>query len=82
MILIKEEKMPECCADCPVFDCEYDSCNVIGKINADIMEERPEDCPLVEVVTCKDCKYNCENVCDIDDAQVEDDYFCGGAERR
>lgn len=35
-----------------------------------------DDCPLVEVVTCKDCKYNDENVCTIDGCGIENNYFC------
>ena len=41
-----------------------------------------DDCPLVEVVTCKDCKHNDENVCIIDGCTVTDNYFCECAERR
>ena len=42
-----------------------------------------DDCPLVEVVNCKDCKYNDEGTCYIDGLGVCDDYFCasGGKER-
>ena len=41
-----------------------------------------DDCPLVEIVTCKDCKHNDENTCYIDGLGVRDDYFCSSAERR
>ena len=41
-----------------------------------------DDCPLVEVVTCKDCKYNDENICTIDGCTVTDNYFCECTERR
>ena len=41
-----------------------------------------DDCPLVEVVACKDCKYNDENICTIDGCTVTDNYFCECAERR
>lgn len=34
-----------------------------------------DDCPLVEVVTCKDCKYNDGNVCTIDGCEIADDYL-------
>ena len=37
-----------------------------------------DDCPLVEVVNCKDCKHNYEDTCDIDEV----DYFCANAERK
>ena len=38
-----------------------------------------DDCPLVEIVTCKDCKYNDENTCYIDGLRVCDDYFCASS---
>ena len=40
-----------------------------------------DDCPLVEIVTCKDCKHNDEDTCYIDGLGVRDDYFCSSAER-
>ena len=39
-------------------------------------------CPLVEVVTCKDCKHNYEDTCDIDGLGVCDDYFCANGKRK
>ena len=36
-----------------------------------------DDCPLVEIVTCKDCKHNDEDTCYIDGL----DYFCSSGER-
>ena len=53
-----------------------------------VKEKILDDCPLVEFVTCKDCKYNMvsrkrdENVCTIDGCTVTDNYFCECAERR
>ena len=38
-----------------------------------------DDCPLVEIVTCKDCKHNDEDTCCIDGLN---DYFCSSGERR
>lgn len=43
-----------------------------------------DDCPLKEIVTCKeDCKYNDESTCYIDGLRICDDYFCssGGKEK-
>lgn len=82
MIAIKGMKMPENCMECPLFDGEYGDCNIIGKTKADATEERAENCPLVEIVTCKDCKHNNENVCTVDGCTVTDNYFCECAERR
>ena len=41
-----------------------------------------DDCPLVEIVTCKDCKHNDEGTCYIDGFGVCDDYFCANGKRR
>ena len=41
-----------------------------------------DDCPLVEIVTCKDCKHNDEDTCYIDGLGVRDDYFCSSGERK
>lgn len=34
------------------------------------------------IVTCKDCKYNYEETCDIDGLVVCDDYFCANGKRK
>ncbi len=55
MIAIKGMEMPSCCRHCP---CSDDlQCNLITQYND--LKGRPNDCPLVEIVTCKDCKYYC-----------------------
>ena len=41
-----------------------------------------DDCPLVEIVTCKDCKHNDQDTCYIDGLGVRDDYFCSSGERK
>ena len=41
-----------------------------------------DDCPLEEIVTCKDCKHNDEDTCYIDGLGVRDDYFCSSGERK
>ena len=38
-----------------------------------------DDCPLGEIATCKDCKYNDEGTCYIDGL---DDYFCASGTRK
>lgn len=58
MVVIKDMQMPKCCIHCPVFDGEYGLCNMTGEQETGMAaEERPDNCPLVPVVTCKDCKY-------------------------
>ena len=46
-----------------------------------VKEKILDDCPLVEIVTCKDCKHNDEGTCYIDGLGVRDDYFCSSGER-
>ena len=41
-----------------------------------------DDCPLTEIVTCKDCEYNYKGTCEIDGLFVIDDYFCENGKRR
>ena len=58
--------MPESCRDCPFemyyMNCGETRCRATGMILADgykaiPFEDRHPDCPLMEVVKCKDCKY-------------------------
>ena len=48
--------------------------------------KRHSDCPLVEIITCKDCKFwvtDDGNPYCADTGNLTDkDYFCAGAERR
>ena len=97
MIAIKDmEEMPNACtstqeilgdiavADCPLY-------NVCKHRDTIRVNYKPSDCPLVEIITCKDCKYYRED----DDAGhctnhthgdivfwCHDDYYCADAERR
>jgi hypothetical protein len=48
----------------------------------DTKKERAKDCPLVEIVTCKDCKHNKNGVCPNYRHFVDDDFYCADAERR
>ena len=93
MIAIKGmEEIPKCCDDCPLCN-EYDhECGINGyDSKTDTTKERMKDCPLVEIVTCKDCKYYrvedddeyCTNHTIKDNKfWVREDYFCADAERR
>lgn len=79
MIAIKGWEIPQKCVECPCFDRDY-GCR--AGIVSSCEKGRPKDCPLVEVVTCEDCKYNDGDTCVIDGFGVSDDYFCGNAKRR
>jgi hypothetical protein len=43
--------------------------------------EKPDFCPLVEIVTCKDCKHNRDGVCPNYRHFVDDNFYCADAER-
>lgn len=57
-----------------------------------LLKEKPIDCPLVEIVTCKDCNNHgiCKDRSDIDGARycptlhtyTGYDFYCGDGERR
>ena len=85
MIAIKEMNIPNRCAKCKF-------CLRQGTNGKCLLQEnkrvswlawnRDDNCPLVEIVTCKNCKYNDENVCTIDGYGITDDYFCASAMRK
>lgn len=85
MIAVKGMKMPSCCMMCDFRKTVPYSGEVYCGITAsDILndKEKPDDCPLVEIITCKNCKYNNEGSCEMDGYGVADDYFCASAKRR
>ena len=89
MIAIKRMEMPKECYICPLLDGEYGTCNIIGTTNVDMTEERAKNCPLVEIITCKDCKhyyqdedgrgYHCERDSNVR-FSVHRDFYCADAE--
>ena len=83
MIAIKEMKMPNSCSECNLTTRKtWNYACSINLKDIDCAEtKRPKDCPLVEIVTCKDCKHNDEDTCDIDGLEVCDDYFCANGKR-
>lgn len=91
MVAIKDMKMPESCIDCPFVKAEGTKffCSRIMKyIDKDNLGNKHDDCPLVEIVTCKDCKYcvmtevgcYCDRHIHRFDTHI--DKYCADAERR
>ena len=88
MVEIKGMEIPKSCSQCKL--CVEDKyADMTCVLLCEEWEEndynenhRDERCPLVEIVTCKDCKYNYENSCDFDGFGIDDDYFCAKAERK
>ena len=73
MIAIPNMGMPDTCDMCPIEGCEY----INGKFT----------CPLIEIVTCGECKYWHEgewyNTCDKHIGHgFEAEHFCSDGERR
>lgn len=60
MIVIKDMEMPSCCHwDCPLAREDGGACMLDAyDAKTDTKKERASDCPLVEIITCKDCKHN------------------------
>lgn len=65
MIAIKNMEMPKRCAECKFCinqktndygsygQCVAQDCETVNTLNWSL----PPSCPLVEIITCKDCKY-------------------------
>lgn len=88
MIAVKDMQMPLCCAECHIseVDCKHKKTAFVRYSRGDFA--RPFDCPLIEIITCKDCKH-----CDFDDSDqtffcntygniVCSSHFCSDGERR
>lgn len=89
MVAVKDMEMPSCCLwDCPLAREDGGACQLADVRTSD--KERPIDCPLIEIVTCKDCKYNVKSgknttMCDLGHRFYMRDhstFYCADAERR
>jgi hypothetical protein len=97
MVAVKGMEMPKSCWHCNFC---YDNKGYYCAINNNFLaysivdipsDERPSDCPLVEVVTCKDCRhcfidedghgYHCEKS-DTERIPTCADFYCVHGERR
>lgn len=96
MIAIKGMEMPKGCQRCKYFrknlfgnGLDYSYSCMQGATQFPMpwirqMEERASDCPLIEIVTCKDCKYyrNGLEHCAQWVMSTNDDFYCADAERK
>lgn len=92
MISIKGLEMQTDCKKCPLMATDgVDELNSMmclalwatkHKVKHCVEGKILDDCPLEEIVTCKDCEYNYKGTCEIDGLFVIDDYFCGNGKRR
>lgn len=76
-VIVKGMEMPKNCYDCPLHDGEYGVCNILIMTVCDYI---PKECPLVEMVHCKDCKYaefiDDRITCDYTTEWLDPDGFC------
>ncbi len=86
MIAIKGMGIPKTCYECSLRNIRYYTC--CSLIFSDRDCGRHPDCPLVEIVTCKDCKHRDpeDKFCDCGhkikwSSPREDDWYCADAER-
>ena len=87
MIVIKDMKMPKSCFQCDFYSNEY-GCKLKFTEECNPSVEKPIDCPLAEIVTCKDCikgqreRSNSKKYCMWTGRITEDDFYCADGERR
>ena len=86
MVAIKGMEMPKSCALCPMTykdEVDYHICALIGA-NIDYLDKNEihPDCPLKEIVTCKDCKCKCTESNGQKFSETRPDFFCADGERR
>lgn len=84
MVVNKRMKMPKRCADCPneaFADC-YICCETDEIIDKnERLKKRLDNCPLVEIVTCKDCKHRIEASCLKHGIFAYDSFYCKDGEK-
>ena len=60
-VIVKGMKMPDCCVECELNDSDDDGiyCTALEVFMCfdELPKGRRTDCPLAELIRCKDCKY-------------------------
>lgn len=90
-VYIPNEDMPEDCYTCFCYETEFNMCSLTGK-RLDNIRIRRDDCPLIEIIRCGECKYYEESeyirgdmVCKYHMGHTyytEADRFCSHGERK
>ena len=87
MIAIPNAEMPKGCVDCPVNDMV---CELWTEVD-NIKTHTHKDCPLIDIVRCKDCKYfispyenliDADGLCDNMQVVMDKTDYCSHGERR
>ena len=98
MIAIPNMSKPKSCQECPAHTFDYgyitnhDGCRIlkrafnVDKLDINPLDEVLPDCPLIEIVHCKDCKWfgidDGMTYCNVWLRDVERHMFCNYGERR
>lgn len=87
MIAIKGMEMPTSCKECMLNNVDspwFGLCRTTGNNVIEYKDSRHSNCPLVEIVTCKDCKHyrNGLEHCTQWVMSTNDDFYCADAERK
>ena len=89
-VIVKGMKMPDCCGECELNDSDDDGiyCIVLEVFMRfdELPKGRRSDCPLAELIRCKDCKkygtdgnrLNCNVFC----CSMPENGFCSMGERK
>lgn len=87
MIAIPNMEKPKSCFECFAYDGEFMECRATGEcVNETFYDKVLPDCPLIDIVHCKDCKW-----LGVDEGmpfcywwlrEIEPDVFCSYGERR
>ena len=78
MVGIKDMEMPKSCLDCPIShedEIDYYICGKTGKNVYLYTNDIHPDCPLVKIVTCKDCTIKQFDKSESDEVGAEK-YYC------
>lgn len=84
MVAVKGMEMPSCCMNCNMFrvlDGQVRTQCTITETYIDdsdeYLDKRADDCPLLEIVTCKDCDNRCTGgLCTKHNITVTKDFYC------
>ena len=86
MIAIKGmEELPKNCAECSLVTDDMfgdATCVLLYDEWKDNKNHRAENCPLVEIITCKDCKWWTKGMCLKWLISTDENFYCKDGERR
>lgn len=84
------DELPKGCQECPCYDRDFHACCIHwhdlddSLLKSDEEYFKPEDCPLIQIVQCKDCRFSSNNgqYCDHHMNPTLQDAFCSAGRRK